>query len=59
VQVSAFNILLSEASMSIEPERFSAFSAALTAKPSDARRQGILNYVKTVSPSQFETLEAH
>jgi hypothetical protein len=57
LQISAFNILVSEASMSLEPNRLSEFSAALSAATSGFQRQGILNYVKSVSPSQFETLQ--
>jgi hypothetical protein len=56
-QVSAFNILLSEASMSINPERLAAFSAALAAGSSDSQRIGILRYVESVCPQQLGVLE--
>ena|SRR5579859_766418 len=57
-QVSAFNILLSEASMAITSARLAEFSAALAAGANDSQRSGILNYVKSVSPSQFAILES-
>jgi hypothetical protein len=56
-QVSAFNILLSEASMSIDPVRLAAFSAVLGAGASDSQRKGIFNYVRSVCPAQVEALE--
>ena len=57
-QVSAFNILLSEAAMCIEPVRLAAFSGALAAGTTDAQRKGILNYVKSVCPAQLAALES-
>jgi hypothetical protein len=58
LQVSAFNILLSEAAMSIDPGRLAAFSAVLASGASDSQRSGILSYVKSVSPPQLEILES-
>jgi hypothetical protein len=43
LQVSAFNILLSEASMSITPQRLAEFSAVLAEGVSDSQRRGILS----------------
>ena len=42
--------------MSITPERLTEFSAVLAAGASDAQRKGILNYVKSICPSQIEVL---
>jgi hypothetical protein len=58
LQVSAFNILLSEAAMSIDPGRLAQFSAVLAAGASDSQRSGILSYVKSVCPPQLEILES-
>jgi hypothetical protein len=58
LQVSAFNILISEDAMSIEPVRLAAFAAALGVATTDARRKGILNYVKSVCPAQLGLLDS-
>jgi hypothetical protein len=58
LQVSAFNILLSDASMSITPQRLAEFSAVLAEGVSDSQRRGILSYVESVCPSQLEVLES-
>jgi hypothetical protein len=56
-QVSAFNIILSEASMSISSARLAEFSAVLADGAGDSQRRGILSYVKSICPSQLEVLE--
>jgi hypothetical protein len=55
-QVSAFNILLSQAAIEIEPARMQKFSAELAAGGGAAKRRGIINYVKSVCPAQLENL---
>jgi hypothetical protein len=54
--VSAFNILLSEASMTIEPGRLQEFAARLAADATPNERQGILSYVHSVCPDQAKAL---
>jgi hypothetical protein len=55
-EISAFNIVLSELSMSIHPERLKAFSVALASGASESQRQGILGYVESVCPTQLGAL---
>lgn len=55
-QISAFNILMSEAQMSIEPTRLSAFASALALGATPSQRQGILGYVNSVCPAQLSAL---
>ena len=55
-EISAFNIVLSEASMAIHPKRFSAFTHALAAGASEQQRQAIIGYVQSVCPSQVGDL---
>jgi len=55
-QISAFNILLSEAVMSIEPARLAIFAQDLAAGASASQRSGILGYVASVCPAQLSGL---
>ena len=55
-QISAFNILVSEAQMSIEPTRLAQFASALARGATPSQKQGILNYVNSVCPAQLGTL---
>ena len=55
-QISAFNILVSEAQMSIEPTRLAQFASALASGATPSQRQGILNYVNSVCPAQTGAL---
>lgn len=54
--VSAFNILLSEASMMIDPLRLQQFSARLAAGATPSEQQGIRSYVRSVCPDQAKSL---
>jgi len=54
--VTAFNILLSEASMKINPNRLKQFAARLEAGATPSEQQGIRNYVRSVCPDQAESL---
>jgi hypothetical protein len=55
-QISAFNILLSEAAMSIEPARLTKFAEDLAAGTSASQKRGILAYVASVCPAQLSGL---
>jgi len=55
-QISAFNILVSEAQMSIEPTRLAEFAATLAVGATPSQKQGILNYVNSVCPAQLGAL---
>lgn len=55
-EISAFNILLSEAAMKIDAARLAEFAAALADGAAPTRRQGILNYVASVCPEQARDL---
>jgi hypothetical protein len=57
-QVSAFNILLSEACMNIEAARLAEFASLLASSATPSQRQGILAYVASVSPTQLSELLA-
>lgn len=55
-EVSAFNILLSEASMTIEVARLEAFASALAAGATPSQRRGIEAYVTSVCPTQLSAI---
>jgi hypothetical protein len=55
-QISAFNILLSEAAMSIEPARLAKFAEDLAAGASASQKRGIFGYVASVCPAQLSAL---
>lgn len=55
-QISAFNILVSEAEISIEPTRLADFALKLIAGATPAQRRGILSYVRSVCPAQLSAL---
>lgn len=55
-QISAFNILVSEAQMSIEPTRLAEFASALALGATPSQKQGIRNYVNSVCPAQLSAL---
>jgi hypothetical protein len=55
-EVSAFNILLSEASMTIAPERLKEFADRLATDATPIQRQGIRSYVRSVCPEQAKSL---
>lgn len=54
--ITAFNVELANGSLAIMPERFSRFVEDYGAAPSDAVREGIVGYVRTVNEAQARSL---
>ena len=55
-QISAFNILVSEAEMNIEATRLAEFASTLAAGATPSQKQGIVSYVNSVCPAQISAL---
>lgn len=54
--ITAFNILVANASMEIDGDRLTKFAEALSAASTEHQRAGILSYVKSVNPAQSDSL---
>jgi hypothetical protein len=55
-EITAFNILVANASMAIEGNRLAKFVEALAVTSSEPQRAGILSYVKSVNAAQSDSL---
>lgn len=57
-EITAFNILVANASMEIDAQRLAKFVEALAATSSEHEKNGILSYVKSVNVAQSDSLVA-